>query len=120
MNEDARLTRVAASHPLDAMNGAADHHRALLENETVGVLDTRVAPGQQAPVHGHEWSAALYVLSWSSFVRYDTSGSVLLGSRTMSQKRVVGSALWSAPIGPHYVENVGPTELRILAVEVKA
>lgn len=30
-----------------------------------------------------------------------------------------GKALWAGPIGPHYVENVGQTDLHIVAIEVK-
>ena len=108
-----------AGHPLDAMAKAPKHHAILLENETVRVLDTRVSPGDRTPVHAHEWPAALYVLSWSDFVRYDPEGNVLVDSRTMDTKPEVGSALWAGPIGPHYVQNVGQTELRIIAIETK-
>lgn len=108
------------THALDAMVKAPAHHAPLLENGLVRVLDTRVRPGERTPVHAHEWPAALYVLSWSDFVRYDPEGNVLLDSRTMATKPATGSALWAGPIGPHYVENVGQTDLHILAVEVKA
>jgi hypothetical protein len=109
-----------ASHPLDALLKAADHHETLLENHAVRVLDTKVKPGERTPVHAHEWPAALYVLSWSDFIRYDPAGRILLDSRAMAAKPPAGSALWSGPIGPHYVENVGQSDLHILAVEVKA
>jgi len=56
------------------------HHRVLLENDRVRVLDTRLEPGHQTLVHAHEWLAALYVLSWSDFVRYDPDGNALLDS----------------------------------------
>ena len=108
-----------ATHALDAMIKAPDHHAVLLDNGRVRVLDTRVEPGQRTPVHAHEWSAALYVLGWSDFVRYDPQGNVLLDSRTFASKPPVGSALWGGPIGPHYVENVGTEVLHILAVELK-
>ena len=109
-----------ATDTLDAMAVAPDHHALLLENGSVRVLDTRVRPGERTPVHAHEWSAALYVLSWSDFVRRAPDGTVLLDSRTMSVTPPVGSALWAGPIGPHYVENVGASDLHILAVEVKS
>lgn len=57
--------------PLDAMAAAHDHHRVLLENQRVRVLDTRLAPGDTTPVHEHGWPAVLPVLSWSDFVRID-------------------------------------------------
>ena len=62
------------------MARAPDHHFLLLENDKVRVLNTRVKPGERTPVHGHEWPAALYVLGWSDFVRYDPHGNVLLES----------------------------------------
>ncbi|MFN7986242.1 MAG: hypothetical protein U0529_02150 [Thermoanaerobaculia bacterium] len=109
-----------AAHPLDAMAAAPDHHALLLENGSVRVLDTRLRPGERTPVHAHEWSAALYVLSWSDFVRSAPDGTVLLDSRTMAAAPPVGSVLWAGPIGPHRVENVGATDLHVLAVEVKS
>ena len=108
-----------AKSPFDAMTRAPGHHKVLLENEVVRVLDTRVAPGERTPVHGHEWPAVLYVLSWSDFVRYDPQGTVLVDSRTLAATPAVGTAIWADPIGPHYVENVGRAELRIVAVETK-
>jgi hypothetical protein len=38
----------------------------------------------------------------------------------MASRPAAGSALWSGPMGPHYVENVGQGDLHILAVEIKA
>ena len=107
------------THRLDAMAHAPDHHAVLLENGSVRVLDTKVAPGERTPVHAHEWPAALYVLGWSDFIRYDPDGNVLIDSRTLPERPPIGGALWGPPIGPHYVHNVGDTELRILAVEIK-
>jgi len=106
-------------HLLDAMAKAPDHHRVLLENEQVRVLDTAVGPGARTPLHAHQWPAALYVLSWSDFVRCNPDGNVLVDSRTMAARPEIGAALWASPIGPQDVQNVGPTELRIVAVEVK-
>lgn len=118
------MTSADSTHPavdaFDAMIKAPDHHHLLLENGKVRVLDTKVKPGERTPVHGHEWPAALYVLSWSDFVRFDPNGSVLLDSRINLTRPRVGAVLWANPIGPHFVENVGDSDLHILAVEVKA
>lgn len=112
-------TSCPATDAFDALARAPEHHFLLLENASVRVLDTRVRPGERTPVHGHEWPAALYVLSWSDFVRFDAQGQVLLDSRTQAAKPAAGSAMWVGPIGPHYVENVGATDLHIVAVEIK-
>jgi quercetin dioxygenase-like cupin family protein len=109
-----------ALHPLDAMTAAPDHHWVLLENDHVRILDTRIAPGESTPVHAHQWPAALYVLSWSDFVRRDTEGAIVLDSRSTERRPSPGEALWIAPLVPHSVENVGDSDLHILAVEVKS
>ena len=106
-------------HPLDAIRAAPDHHVVLLENGKVRVLDTRLGPGERTPIHAHQWPATLYVLGWSDFVRYDPDGNVLVDSRTAAVRPEVGSAIWSAPLPPHYVRNVGNGTLHIIAVEVK-
>lgn len=48
---------------LDAMTAAPDHHEALMENDQVRVLDTRLGSGERASVHAHHWPATLYVIA---------------------------------------------------------
>jgi len=108
-----------ATDPIDALSAAPDNHQLLFENDRVRILDTRVTPGSATPVHAHEWPAALYVLSWSDFVRRDAQDNVLVDSRIWDSRPAPGEALWSAPLVPHWVENVGDCELRIIAVELK-
>jgi hypothetical protein len=105
---------------LDAMVAAPDHHEVLLENDQVRVLNTRLGPGETTPVHTHSWPGVLYVLAWSDFVRYDAEGKVLLDSRTLGSRPEAGTALWSAPLGPHCAKNVGDQELRVIAIELKS
>lgn len=111
----------AADEPvLDAMTAAPHHHELLLENDQVRVLDTRLAPGERTPVHTHCWPATLYVMSWSDFVRFDADGNVIVDSRSWDKQPAPGEALWLPPLAPHSVENVGRSELRLIAVELKA
>jgi mannose-6-phosphate isomerase-like protein (cupin superfamily) len=107
-----------ASHPLDALIAAPDHHSVLFENEWVRILDTRVRPGDQTPVHAHEWPAALYVLGTSDFLRRDSVGTILADSRERPPL-ADGQAIWIEPLPPHSVENIGSAELHIIAIEVK-
>ncbi len=107
-----------ATHNLDALTAAPDHHDVLFENNRVRILDTRLPPGQRTPVHAHEWPAALYVLSWSDFLRRDADGNIIADSRERPPI-VAGAALWIEPLPPHSVENVGSTDLHIIAVETK-
>jgi hypothetical protein len=114
--EQADSTRL---DDLDALVAAPDHHTLLYENDEVRVLDTRISAGDRTPVHAHRWPAALYVLSWSHFVRYDDRGSVVLDSRSVSALQNPPSALWSETLPPHSLLNAGATDLHIIAVEIK-
>lgn len=104
---------------LDALQAAPRHHSLLFENELVRVLHTTVSPGEIVPLHTHQWSAAQYILSWSHFVRRDSEGSTMLDSR-VSGGPATGVALWSGPLPPHTLENVGESELRVVSVELKS
>jgi hypothetical protein len=103
---------------LDALVAAPKHHRLLFENELVRVLDTKIAPGETVPPHTHRWASALYILSWSDFVRRDGDGNISVDSRTMGDS-FEGNALWSPPLALHTLENVGDKEFRAISVEVK-
>lgn len=104
---------------LDALVAAPKNHTLLFENEAVRVLDTRVGPGETVPLHTHRWPSALYIMSWSDFVRRDGEGMVVVDSRRGGELPE-GSALWSGPLAPHTLENVGASELRAISVEVKS
>jgi hypothetical protein len=103
----------------DALVAAPDHHTLLFENHRVRVLDTRIGAGDQTPVHSHCWPAALYVVSWSDFVRCDESGEVVLDSRTVPALQNPPAAFWSEPLAPHSLRNVGVHTLQIISVEQK-
>jgi hypothetical protein len=104
---------------LDALTAATDHHRLLLENESVRVLDTCIPPGEMTAAHTHRFPAALCVLSSSDFIRYDQEGNVILDSRNLSQSPLPSTALWSDTVIPHAVKNVGPRDLHVISVEIK-
>lgn len=104
---------------LDALRAAPDHHKVILENERVRVLDTHIPVGDRTPVHTHRWPAVLYVLSWSDFVRYDDKGEVLLDSRAIDALKVPPAVLWSQALPPHSLKNVGDTDLHVISVELK-
>ena len=104
---------------LDALVAAPNHHKLLFENERVRVLSTSIPAGDRTPVHTHQWPSVLYILSWSDFIRYDDKGNVLLDSRTVESLKNPPSILWSSPLPPHSLENIGETELKVIAVELK-
>jgi hypothetical protein len=59
------------------------------------------------------------VLSGDDFVRRDAQGAVLLDSREYPGMPMGGAALWTPPLPPHTVENVGVSEIHVIAVELK-
>lgn len=104
---------------LDALTAAPDHHKLILENDSVRVLETRIPPGDRVPVHTHCWPSVLHVLSWSDFVRRDATGAVVVDARLGASSSSPPSILWSEPLSPHSLENVGTAELRVISVELK-
>ncbi len=104
---------------LDAMQAARDHHKVLLENDHVRVLEAWVSPGDTVPVHTHRWPGALHIVSGGHFVRRDAKGTVLVDSRQKGTPLQAGTVLWGAALPPHTLENVGTQELRTITVEVK-
>ena len=104
---------------LDAVIAAQRHHRLALENEFVRVLETVIEPGDIVPMHTHSSFAATYFVTFSDFVRRGEQGELLVDSRTIDHGIVPGKAIWSDPLGPHTLENVGTQTLIVIVVEVK-
>jgi hypothetical protein len=104
---------------LDALAAAPEHHSLLLENERVRVLETHIPPGETTAVHTHRWRNVQYLVSSTEFIRRDGHGDVVLDTRTNVRKTEAHSTLWSEPLPPHSIENVGQHELRVIMVELK-
>jgi hypothetical protein len=104
---------------LDALIASPQHHKLLFENEFVRVLDASIPAGETTNVHTHQYSASLYILSWSDFIRYDADGNVLLDSKTLTKIPDTGSALWSEPLTAHSLKNIGENNLHVISVEIK-
>ena len=118
------MTAAAASEwpwpdALDALVAAPQHHTLLLENRHVRVLEAFIRPGDRVPVHTHRWPSLLHILSWSDFIRRDESGTVLSDSRLDAGSTAPPSVVWSEPLPPHSLENVGTSEIRVISVELK-
>ena len=104
---------------LDALQAAPRHHRLVLENERVRVLDTRIGPGETVQVHTHRWAAVHHIQSWSDFVRRDAEGRVLVDTRGRPAPASLPFILWGEPLPPHTLENVGTTDLHVVSIEIK-
>jgi quercetin dioxygenase-like cupin family protein len=104
---------------LDALAAAPEHHHLLLENAAVRVLLTRIPAGGTTRIHTHRWPNVQYIVSTSDFVRRDGDGVVQFDSRSGDRRPEASAALWSEPLPPHTVENVGEGELHVVMVELK-
>jgi quercetin dioxygenase-like cupin family protein len=104
---------------LDALAAASEHHSRLLENERVRVIETHIPPGETTPVHTHRWPNVQYLVSSTDFIRRDGQGDVVLDTRASARKAKAHSTLWSEPLPPHSIENVGENDLRVIMVELK-
>ncbi len=116
---DENLKTIEWQEELDALVAAPQHHKLLMENEFVRVLDTLIPPGEITNVHTHKWPASLYIVSWSDFIRYDGEGNIVLDSRKLSETPLPFTAIWSDPISPHALENIGENTIHIINVEIK-
>jgi hypothetical protein len=105
---------------LDALTAAPQHHRLLMENDTVRVIDTCIPPGEITAVHTHQWPASLYIISWSDFIRYDAEWNVVVDSRQLKMSPSPGTALWTESLKPHALRNMGDRDLHIISVEIKS
>jgi hypothetical protein len=103
---------------LDAIIAAPKHHKLVLENERVRVLDTHIPAGDTVPVHTHRWPAVYYTISAGEFVRRDGEGKLLYDTRVDPNPTAV-SARFIECLPPHSVENVGPNEIHLISFEMK-
>lgn len=117
---DAEPTEWSWPDSLDALIASPESHRLLFENEAVRVLETRIAPGETTHVHTHRWPGVLYVLSFGHFLRRDDRGKLIVDSRAAGSLPQPGTALWSAALPPHTLENIDTTEFCVVMFELKA
>lgn len=111
--------RSAWPEDLDALIAAPENHQLLLENDLVRVLLTTIPVGASTRVHTHRWPSAEYIVHATDFIRRDAQGNVVLDTRSAGSTPQASDVLWSDPLPPHSLENVGVAELRVLMVEIK-
>jgi hypothetical protein len=102
---------------MEGLIAAPKHHKLLLENDLVQVIDVRIPPGEITPVHTHRWPGIYYTIVFSHFVRRDADGTVLFDTRKVEPGPPTA---FLDPLPPHTVENVGDVEMHVVSVEVKS
>ncbi len=105
---------------LDALVASTQHHRLLMENDKVRVLETIIPAGERTALHTHQWAGVLHIMSWSHFIRRDDQGNILVDSRTVEALQNPPKVMWGPALPPHTFENVGDQTMHIVAVELKS
>ena len=114
-----------ASAPTDGLadyfplKAAPEHHRPMLENEFVLVLDVSIPAGSTVPAHLHPWPAVFITLEPAHLIFRNLAGEVVRETRAP-----IGPAKpqveWREPDRePISVSNVGGNEQRALRIELK-
>ena len=104
----------------DALIADKKHHKLLLENDSVRVLEVTILPGEKEAVHHHQWPSVLYAMEGEAFIERDGKGNVIFDSRKVPSTVKPPFAEWDGPEGPHSVENISKTTpIRLIRVEIK-
>jgi len=109
--------KLADYFPLKA---APDHHKPLLENEYVLVLDVSIPAGVTVPAHVHPWPAVFITLQPAHLVFRNLADHVVREVRPPAGARENAKVEWREPDSePASVTNVDTTEMRALRIELK-
>jgi len=102
-----------ADNSIDALAASPARFKLLLENDEVRVLEYQLLPGQRDEWHTHPPKVS-YVVSGG------TLRITLKDGSSFDVTETTGTATWMNSLGEHFAENVGPTPVRIVLVEVKS
>ena len=96
---------------MDPVKLSPQYYKVPVENEYVRVLEYRLKPGQKEPMHSHP-CGVVYVLSGARTRVSSPDGKTTEGETT------AGEIVWRDPT-THAMENIGKTEARAIAIEMK-
>ncbi len=105
------VVALAESRTLDPVQLSPQYYRVRLDNDRVRVYEYVLKPGQKEPMHSHT-PGIVYSLSDATIRSTGEDGSVT------THESKVGELSWRDAL-THALENVGPTDARALAVELK-
>lgn len=98
---------------LEATVAAPQHHKVLLENDEVRVLEVTVEPGVREPLHVHRYPAVMIIDTSPHMVEHLQDGTSRdLGVRPPGVR-------WFPVVQGHAMENVGSVPLHAIRVELK-
>ena len=98
-------------HVYDALQGASNVYKFIMENDRVRVLDAHFKPGEKAAMHMHP-DHVVYILNDGKLQLTSSKGK----AEEMNLK--AGQAIWMDATS-HAAENLGKTDMHLLVVELK-
>ena len=102
------------------LNAAPEHHQVILENESVRVLDVRIAPGDTVPAHQHDLPSIFITLSSADLVFRNLAGETVRNVRRNRNPAAAPAVEWRDPAPePRIVSNLDSVELHALRIELK-
>jgi hypothetical protein len=78
-----------------------------------------IAPGEITHVHTYKCPLFLCLISWLDCIRYENNGNIVFDYRSLSAPPSPSTALWSEPLMPHALKNVGDKDIHIICAEIK-
>jgi hypothetical protein len=108
------FTRQAASQQddLDVLKVIPQNYKLILENSVVRVIEARIPPGTEEPLHRH--MRGVSVIMGDYVIEHMPQGS---GKWTRNERKL-GDVYWSEA-GVHQTRNVGKTPSHTIRVELK-
>ena len=102
------------------LNAAPKHHRPIIENDSVRVLDVRIAPGDTVPAHQHDLPSVFITLSPADLVFRNLAGETIKNVHRSRESEVDPKVEWRNPApAPRIVSNIDTVELHALRIELK-
>ncbi|HEU0166360.1 MAG TPA: cytoplasmic protein [Chloroflexota bacterium] len=97
-----------APHPSELI---PDSFRVILENDRVRVVEARLEPGQETPLHWHEDRVGVALTTF-------TARSEAKDGQVREMSLQAGHAIWFPEV-EHKEKNVGSTTQHVILVELK-
>ena len=118
------IAGISAATEVDAVNSSPDKFKVLLDNEHVRVVEYSLLPGERDDWHTHPPKVSYVKKKKKKKKKKNVAGGKLRittenGESFLADEQS-GTAAWMGSLGSHFAENIGPTPVRILLVEVKA
>lgn len=96
----------------DAYDANSAVYQSLFENDRIRVMEMTLKPGDEIPMHRHEYPHSVYVLEAGQMTSTNPQGVALVAETK------AGQLIW-LEAKPHRLQNTGTTVLRALLTEIK-